>query len=101
MIIHPIRHVLDRKNNNQGYSPRNCKWSTPEEQARNRRRRKPNATSFSKVKGVYWQRDTRKWYVQIRVNSKTKNLGTFVDKEKAEATYKKAESFYFGGKNGY
>jgi len=28
---------LDRKNNNEGYSPENCKWSTPKEQCNNKR----------------------------------------------------------------
>jgi len=31
------RHTLDRVNNNGNYEPGNIKWSTPQEQARNRR----------------------------------------------------------------
>jgi hypothetical protein len=30
-------HSLERKNNEEGYNPENCKWSTKKEQARNRR----------------------------------------------------------------
>lgn len=36
----PDGHSIDRINNNKGYSPSNCKWSTPTEQNRNQRVRK-------------------------------------------------------------
>ena len=37
----PEGHTLDRKNNDKGYSPSNCKWSTSKEQASNRRPASP------------------------------------------------------------
>lgn len=32
----PEGHSLERKNNDKGYEPDNCKWATPGEQVRNR-----------------------------------------------------------------
>lgn len=31
------RHQIDRINNNEGYSPTNCRWATPEQNGRNKR----------------------------------------------------------------
>lgn len=38
MTPRPIGYTLDRIDNDKGYSPKNCKWSTRKEQQRNQRR---------------------------------------------------------------
>ncbi len=44
---------IDRINNNEGYFPGNCKWSTSKEQAANRRTRRPNKKPRRGSKAFY------------------------------------------------
>lgn len=63
---------IDRKNNDRGYSPDNCRWVTMHEQISNRRIMKNNTSGFV---GVFPQRG--KYQAQIRINRKCYYIGVF------------------------
>jgi hypothetical protein len=51
--------TIERKNNNEGYSPANCKWATLVEQANNKRSNH-HITAFNETKTIAeWARDGR------------------------------------------
>ena len=50
----PDGKSIDRIDNDKGYYKENCKWSTPREQAENRRSNNP-------VIGVSWREDKKRW----------------------------------------
>ena len=72
--------TLDRIDNNKGYSPENCRWVDKTTQILNRRIMKNNKSGYV---GVIWNKRDRKWIVNIGVNNKLINIGTFKTKEEA------------------
>lgn len=52
----------------------------------------PKKQGSSQYKGVSWQKSRQKWYAQIRINGRTKNLGRYEDERSAAAAYNNALS---------
>ena len=48
----------------------------------------------SGINGVYYNKKTKKWYSQIKVNYKTIHLGSFHEKQDAVTAREKADMFY-------
>ena len=73
--------TLDRRNNDRGYSPNNCRWIPIQLQAGNR---SYGARKTSKYTGVHWRPVEQKWRVEFQWQGVRYNLGYF-DSEVAAA----------------
>ena len=68
--------TLDRIDNDKGYSPDNCRWTTRTIQSINQRVMKNNKSGYV---GVSWRGDRNKWTVRIRTEIRYECLGHFDD----------------------
>lgn len=78
-----VDHIDGNGLNNQRNNIRICTYSE-----NNINRRVP-ITNKSGFKGVYWNKKSRKWVVQIKKNGIRKFIGYFAEIEKAKDAYKK------------
>ena len=78
---------IDRIENNSGYSPDNCRWTTQTIQSRNTRRLR--STNTSGYRGVSWHKKQQKFNSRIIVNSITISLGSYCSDIEAAKAYDK------------
>lgn len=83
-------HIDQNELNNRKNNLRPC---THMENCQNRRKRSDNTSG---IIGVYFIKHSEKWTARISINGKSKNLGTFVDKEDAVKARLAAELKYYG-----
>jgi DNA-directed RNA polymerase subunit RPC12/RpoP len=76
---------IDRIDNDLGYSPDNCRWTTRVVQSQNTR--PIMVTNKSGYRGVSMHKASGKWVSQISVNSKKIHLGYFTTAEEASKAF--------------
>lgn len=84
----PVGLTLERKDNELGYFKENCCYDDYVAQGRNQRIKKTNKTG---VRGVHFAKQAGKYYVQIRANHKTHNIGYYSTIERAAKARRQAE----------
>lgn len=84
------KHTVDRVDNSLGYFPKNCRWATRTDQARNRRKSKNNKSGVIGVKQY-----GEKWRAKIFVKGKHIHLYFGNDFDKACKARKSAELKYW------
>jgi len=77
--------MLDRRDNNLGYTPDNCRWVTRTVQ--NRNKRKIMSTNTTGYRGVTKTSQSDSFTASISVNNKKIHIGCFFTKENAAKAY--------------
>ena len=95
IIETPDGYIVDHINHN-GMDNRkaNLRPATQAENARNARYPKKNTSS--KYRGVWYNRQTKKWRATISVDRKRKQIGYFTDERDAARAYDTTAKKYYG-----
>ena len=72
--------TLDRIDNNKGYTPENCTFSTRNIQSINQR---PQSNNTSGYVGVTWDKNKGKWSARVQIFKRGKHIGYYLSKEEA------------------
>lgn len=72
--------TIDRIDNDKGYNPKNCRWTTQEMQNLNQSIRVDNKTGYT---GVYYNRVNKKYIANINYKGERTYLGGFKNIEEA------------------
>ena len=72
--------TLDRIDNDKGYTPDNCTFSTRTIQSINQR---PQSNNTSGYVGVTWDKSRGKWSARVQIFKRGKHIGYYLSKEEA------------------
>ena len=81
-VTHPNieGYSLDRIDNDNGYSPENCRWANRLVQNINQRMKSTNTSGYN---GIIWNKKNSNWGAVIGIATKKVYIGSFLTKEEA------------------
>jgi hypothetical protein len=88
-----LKHTLERRNNDEGYSPENCEWTTRSEQCLNRRTFSNNTSGFV---GISKRKES--WLVRFQYENQRHIVGWYTTKLEANKVRDDFRNLFFSDK---